>query len=522
MYALPGYYDPTPRHSLERLTLLHIFVIGLLLNVVAFGPLLTNLVFTNHTFPSVLEQGFPSYRSLEGRWGQDLLYLVLGKGATTSLGMFIALPVQVLNGMMFAHVLGRHDNLSRLIAIGLISTYPYVLDYYSFVGDNLTFVLANSCVLLAFLTARTWPRALCLSSLLIMASLSLYQPVISIITTVGLATAFCRVLDQDSPQASMWHELARCIVAVAAGAALYWVALYAVLHASPEVQQIGHFSKRLYTNSPAEAWAQMPRIVADFGHHLWRDPNFVFTSLGTLSAIAFGASLAWGIWLTIAPGRSGLQRLCVLLATLVWLVLAPVAAYAAYVVSKNSYWGSGRFLVPVVFVIAASLLTMTTIPRVRVLAAVAATLMVANFMLTDARIVQYAVMRSQWEMAFANRVVARMEPLLRQDLCGRTRLVMIGEPTMPITAIERPRTAYASIEATAFADYRHTEMFNYILGRNCLVRPTTQDVDQAIEAAMTRPPWPDPDSVFLAADDLLVIALRHYDGTPTPLTATAQ
>ena len=57
----------------------YIFLIVLFLNIMAYGLIIVEFIYTNHTFQNIWQQPFPSYRSLEGRWTHDLTYLFQGR-----------------------------------------------------------------------------------------------------------------------------------------------------------------------------------------------------------------------------------------------------------------------------------------------------------------------------------------------------------------------------------------------------------------------------------------------------------
>ncbi|MFA9441515.1 glucosyltransferase domain-containing protein [Uliginosibacterium sp. sgz301328] len=506
---------------IERLTLTQVFWIGVLINLAAFGQLVVSNIYTNHTFPNVLLQDFPSYRVMEGRWAQDVLYLVLGKGATHYLGMFLAIPIQVCNGLLFARLLERQDNWSRLITIALISTYPFVLDYFSFVGDNLTFVLPTTFAMAALLITDTSIKALLAGGALVTISLSFYQPAIATLASAMVARTFCRIVDTRGDCRAVARQVLRHILIAGLGCVMYLALLRAIEATSPLTHAQEHFARRLYTNTPSEAIAQFPLIFADFFERIGNEPNFVFGCLRVLPAlVVIGAAL---FALRRAFERTTTQRgrrATLVASAALWLVLAPIAAYLSFVISKNSYWHSGRFVAPVVLVIATACLVFSQ-SRVRLRAALAAgvCLMTLNYIVTDVRIVQFVVMRSQWDMAFANRIVARMERLIRNDQCGRYRVVMIGQPLLPVRSVPGPRTAYVSMEETSFAPYRQVELFNYVMGRDCFVMATADDVKVALETATTRESWPDADSVYLARERLIVVIIEPYVEGRTIVTA---
>lgn len=504
---------------IERLTLGQVFWIGVLINLAAFGQLAVSNIYTNHTFPNVLLQDFPSYRVMEGRWAQDVLYLLLGKGATHYLGMFLAIPVQVGNGLLFARLLGRPDNWSRLIAIALISTYPFVLDYFSFAGDNLTFVLPTTFAMTALLIGGSSVGSLVAGGVLAAISLSFYQPAISTLATVMVAAAFSRAVDSCGDHRAVARQALRHASVAGLGCVMYLALLRAIEAGSPLLQAQEHFARRLYTNTLGEAIAQLPLISVDFLERIWHEPNFTFSGPRVLPACVFGGAALLALYRATQRKVLPTQRITLVASAALWCLLAPIAVYLSFIISKNSYWHSGRFVVPVTFAIAAAFLVFSkSRMRVRAGLAVAACVLAFNYIVTDVRIAQFVIMRSQWDQGFANRIVARMEPMVHDDQCGSYRIVMIGQPLMLIPSVPGPRTAFVSMEETSFAPYRQVELFNYIMGRDCFVMATADDVKAALATASLRKPWPDTDSVYVARDGLIVVIMEPYSEGRTIVT----
>ncbi|NOR87915.1 MAG: hypothetical protein GQ527_09920, partial [Bacteroidales bacterium] len=75
--------------------------------------------------------------------------------------------------------------------------------------------------------------------------------------------------------------------------------------------------------------------------------------------------------------------------------------------------------------------------------------------------------------------------------------------------------AKSNFSSICFADYRQTEIVNFLLGENKFTQPSTKDVEIAISEAKDLSSWPSSESVFMI-DDIVVVLLQPYeDGIST-------
>ncbi|MFN4262908.1 MAG: glucosyltransferase domain-containing protein [Thioalkalivibrionaceae bacterium] len=140
--------------------LLPVIIALSVLQVLAHGHLLSALIFTDHTIPNLWYWQVPSYRTwVEGRWGADLIYLLQGGRGIPLMLMMLAMPLQVLNGLLFARLLDVDSRSVVFLLAALVSLHPFFVDYFAFGGDHLVLVLGDTFILLGFVLGVAAVRA---------------------------------------------------------------------------------------------------------------------------------------------------------------------------------------------------------------------------------------------------------------------------------------------------------------------------------------------------------------------------
>lgn len=509
----PGFSDLKQWWETHRIPVLAAFAVNLL----AFGYLFFTYIYTNHTFPNVLWQASPSFRTiLEGRWGADLVYFLQGRRGIPLFDLMLAVPVQIGNGILFARLLGLRDPLPVFLSASLISVHPFVSDYYAFAGDHLVLVLGDAAILAAFVLVREWRRtgwAVAAAAVLIQFGLSCYQPKIGLAATLWVLLLLAAIARWDGTHDAfrramremLWHA-----IAIAAAAALYMVLLKLSQRwlGNPAAGN-PHSLVRLSTNQGAE-------ILLQAGHALMLTQESLFEAdlFGTELQILPGLMLAL---LALLSGRRALSRAAnesdrnwTLLLLLLSLGLLPFAMHAPHLISLRTP-AAGRTMMPTVYVSAFLPLMLLAITRSRALrgaALVVACFMCYRFVVASAEAGHLAHLRSLYEMQFANRLTSRIEAMLDDTPRRHAALVVVGRGKLPEVLTPSIRTR-SNLNEHSFVRYREVQMLNFLLGRDVLAFPNQAQTKRALDYAARQAVWPAEGSVALLGDDLVVVVMER-------------
>jgi hypothetical protein len=486
------------------------------LNLLAFGYLFFTYIYTNHVFPNIIDQGFPSFRTrLEGRWGGDLIYFLQGSRGIPLLDLSLAVPIQIANGVLFATLLGIVDPLGVFLAASLVSIHPFVSDYYSFAGDHLVLVLGDTAILAAFWLVQRRLRSLWsvpVAAVLIQFGISCYQPKISMAATIWLLILFARLCAWDGTNAMLrrdTREMSMHGASVLSGAALYVVLLrLSQWWLGDPAGGSSHSAVRLSTATAADFVPEARNVLRNT-----REILFASDFFGHASRMLVGVLL---LLLIVLIGRRMLIRVpsarskwLALTSFLLGLCLLPFALHAPYMVSPKSYL-AGRMLIPIAYFTAFLPLALLMVERTRAIrwAVVAVSLfMCGRFVLIDAEAGHLARLRTTYEFEFVNRLASRIEEGLNLVPNERYALVVVGHPAMP--AVLRPSVeSRSNLTERSFIHFRDVEMLNFVLGRDLLFYPNKAQVQRGLEYAAQHSIWPAKDSVELLDDRILVVVLE--------------
>jgi len=169
------------------------------IQIVVYSYFFTMPILTDHSFPNMWVQPFPSHRTREeGRWFQDVIMLAQGGSGVPSLQMFAATALQAVNGILFARLLGIERAFETFLVAAVICLQPAILDTYCFSSDHLSFAFGDTLALMGTLClARSRPNPLSavVAGLCLMLSLATYGPKIAflgLLCVCHLATSLAR------------------------------------------------------------------------------------------------------------------------------------------------------------------------------------------------------------------------------------------------------------------------------------------------------------------------------------------
>ncbi len=499
-----------------------VFIALLLLQIVAYSYFFTEMTLTDHTFPNSRLYDYPSFKtSGEGRWLADLIILAQGGSGVQSLQMIGAALLQALNGILFARLVGLQRKTDVFLLAGVLCLYPAFLDYYSFAADHISFVIADTFVILGSLVwvrSRRDPTRILGASTFYFMALATYAPKIASVSVFLLFNLILvltvhavrrRSAPDAEPPAAVLREVLLTPAPLLLSAVLFWLSSKVVITApiwpstrlngvGQAIEEVGE-SYRTFFDYLASGVGGVPRGVLGL-------IPLILVALGLL------ALLAW-------PGRDRSVRLALLAAVL----LVPVAVNAANIVNSATPTDSGRFYAAYGYALL-FFLGLALQPRsLRWAALPLAWLLLWFFLVLGTQQSNAAQLKTTYELNMINRVLVRVEPLLGTPMKERTALVVIGRyPTFRLADFVRwpsAKDAPHMLTTEAFASYRQAEILNFFLGKERLRQPTEAEKQSALLLAKDVRPWPSPDAVFLDGRTV-VVALQPY-GQDVPVSWTS-
>lgn len=478
----------------------------LLLQLVAYSYLFTLPIYTDHTFPNSWLYPYPSFKtSGEGRWLADLVIALQGGSGVPAVQMVGAAVLQAANGVLFASLLGVRRGPGLFVLAGLICLHPAFLDYYSFAADHLSFVLGDSCALLAAwcLLRESRPvRRLLGAALFNLLALGLYGPKITLVLLLTLLVLLQRLVEEPTVLASRRGLLRE--VALVAGSLLLAVLLFGVSARLLITQPI---LPGAHVNSPAEMLTAVLESYGKCRRYLLEMAGLPAGVWRWLPLLIVGSGLA-----ALAPPlrrRPGTQQaLAVLL-----VALLPVALNGASIINNASPTDRGRFVSAYAYLLVFCLAQCLRLRRWRLPVLTLASLMLWFFLSLAVQQTNAAQFKSGYDIATINRILTRLEPLIEVGAGSEPQqqqpVLVVGRyPAFSLEPYVRwPGSTDAAhlLVNDTFAPYRQTEMLNHLLGRPLLRRPTAEEIARALPRIQRTPPWPAPASVFRDGRTLVVV-----------------
>jgi hypothetical protein len=494
------------------------------IQIVVYSYFFTTVIVTDHTFPNIWVQPYPSHRTREeGRWLQDLIICLQGGAGVQSFQMFAAVTLQGINGILFARLLGLTKRFEVFLVAAVICLYPAILDTYCFASDHLTFAIGDTLALAGILcltSQRPSPQNAFVSGLCFMLSLAAYGPKIAFIALLCLChLAMSIATDNDTtdsdatgprgfdPRATLLRL--GYVFAVFAVACLCY-------YASSKLVVTQNAGMRVQLNSAEQIGQAAVQAYYKFLCYCTVDSDYLPVSLRALPAMAVALG---AVSLLLSGRRKGATAIAILA---MLLALIPLALRAAYIINGNTYENNGRITYvngyALVFFLAAALHR----PLLKWCGMGMLLLLFYVMAVVGTQETNTAAMKTIYEMNMINRLAARIEDQTEGLYEGERALVVIGAlPTFPHQQYVR----YGNLRMqphsrfTAFPSFRQVEILNFLFGRVLLKAPTAAQVERATASAKDRKPWPAAASVYLEDDVVVVLLQKYKEGVPRTISA---
>jgi len=501
-----------------------VFAILMLLQIAAYSYFYTSIILTDHTIPEVWLYTFPSGMTWAyGRWMEDLTLQAQGGSGVQPFTMLCATVLQAINGMLLAQLIGLRRKRDVFGVAALLCLYPAFLDYYSFVADQLPFVVGDHFVILGilvFVRSRLISVRVLGAAFLFLLAIACHQPRIALVSFLAAGAVLVTLGSESkethaslSPDRQAIHDGIALLVAIAIAVVAYWVSSKILIESR-------------FRNEPGNHLSTLPEALRQVAI----SPNRIFTfftrglpglppRLQFLPAlgVALGAlAMLWRAW------QRGWRAALVAIGV---LALMPIALRATYVINCNTPETVGRIIFVngycLAFFIGCGLRT----KRVRALSAAVGITLLYFFLILATQETNAAVYKTTYELGMIQRIASRAEALIEPTAVPNSKaLVVVGYYPQFKRApyIRHPGgKSLARVHMVSFSDIRQVVIMNYFHGKSNFRSPTTDEVSRAIESTKDKAPWPSEGAVYLFEDTLVVFLEPHQPLTPVTKAARA-
>jgi hypothetical protein len=485
------------------------FVAIYLLTFATYGYFFTNVGFTNHTFPHVWVQGYPSFMTTyEGRWFADILiYLTGGSGVPTFL-IALASGLQILNGFVFVAIFRITNRIVIFLTSLFIALHPAFLDYYSYSISHVSLAMGDSLVIVGvFALDRIrigWLKVI-FSTFCFVLALATYAPKISLICVVLIA--WCLWLNSETYEGDltylMVHKIGLAILVFTAAIAIYYISVLLTLTATGGANQ--------HINSFSEIMPEMVRSYPAVGYDFSAGIDYMPKRLAFFPLVLIVVGV---IALLMSRARFGIK----LQAISIMLILTfPPALQLVYIINNQSPHYFGRILSSEAYFVGFMFIAANELATLRIIAMPLFVVIIYYFIIVGTQESNAAAVRNIFDIAKVQRIMSRVEDNL-PDLYERTHtLVVIGELTLePEGRLKRfeNKLYAAGVTIEPFINYRQTEILNFFAGRKIVVRPTFEQIQAALQKVRGRRSWPAPESVFVQDGTIVILLAPVTESTP--------
>jgi len=487
-----------------------VMLVLLVLQCICYTYFLTVPLLSNHTFPNVWLNDYPSYRTTsEGRWLADLVILFQGSSGVQSFQFACAVLLQAVNGLLLCDLLGIRKGVERFVLAGVLCLYPSFLDYYSFACDHMTFVLGDTLCLVGSLVWLRVPNGILrivIPSILYGFSIAAYGPKIALVLLLAGVAVLIRIQEyRIGPNtSSVLKDLISSAATVFFSVAGYWMTL--------KLTVIFDAGPRTHINSLAE---MLPEIKS------------AYNSVSTYYASGVGGFPPKIVWFpsgVIAAGsaclvlRAANNGFACLAITLAILALIPLMLWAPWIINDQSPVNVARIAAANGYAFVVFLGSMIRYIRPEWTGKLSAFVTLYFFIILATQQNNAAGIKSIYEGNIINRILGRCDEVNRTQEGAETPAVFVGNyPPFEVLKYVKypPQHLIHQISSSAFAPYRQIETLNFLTGKNTFRKPTMEEVKAARGACLNRKPWPHSESVFMSGNILVVLLQPCIPGIQT-------
>jgi len=404
---------------------------------------------------------------------------------------------------------------AKFLVLATIVTFPMVLSHYYYTFMTALFFVAWVFAAMALYAAGTFKvHRILLGAVFVLLLMASYQSSISILVTTAVAAAIAELLrrvdeeDQMAVAKSVAITASARVIATVIGGGLYVISLK-ILDIDPP-RTIEYLS-----------WHEIPervfQLITVSIQHLFvtTQPEFLTPLKVTLSVIVVAAVLT-----TLFQARRSIPALIGTLA--LWPIMIIATKTIFFVVAQDSSLYEYRYNGSIGFVYAFSLAILLLYFNRNVIGSIVrvATLFVVFSFVQADMLRQLVLLRGQQhDLAFANRVLTRIESLPELDTSQRYNLIRVGhmsyyrEHLFKSQGHNYDQRGDGHMDVGEISDQWVDEHVMRLLGsrinftgpRSGFYAEHQRVREELLEG---REPWPHPSSVFIHEDEIIVYMME--------------
>lgn len=501
-----------------------ILLLAIGIGVVAYFIFITNFLLDNHhpRMPWI----DPLWAVNRGNWTSPIFSHVFYNANIPVLIPLFCIAVLAFSGHVFSLIIFQRPSLLQAFGAAVIAAvFPFQLPifYYSF--SSHLFALAQLFAVSAiFFSRKLNLKSLALGSTLSFISIATYQPALSVLATVLIASALKEFIIPITHAGAtlnvktVWVKLAPRIIAVFTGTVFY--ALFTKLLTESKVTE---------TKSLLQIIEQSPTVAKASFLHLWGTQPELLREVKVLLLFTVLAGAGWLTWRTL---RLGWRATGLCLIALFFFVLSTKALY--FVSTNNAYFIYRYNAALIYFYIFFILLLLQA--RFKIIGLYPAAFIFIFILLrfVEADLVrQHIQLRGeQHDLAMLNRILYRIESLDEISSDRKYKLVIWGGIPSFRYKLFAARNDSVNLPGAEHMDASfplgwNTDSLMPLLGSHIKFDPISRTRSQSEAIAKNallsgqHKPWPHMSSVFIV-DDVITVYMRVTPDLRAAFTANAK
>ena len=481
-----------------------VFISLLLLNITAYFLFVSQHPIYNHEFR------FPWIQARHGvhhgRWFNLVLRNITNSADIYAFVPLFAILMNVVAGFMSMKVWGlKQKPFETFIIIGLITTYPAFLSFYYFSWTTILFMSGTFFAVLALSICRRFKILdITLGGIVVMIMMASYQPSISVYTTVAVGSAIAALIARnDIPIVDMMRTLFARVIASAIGLGAYKIS----------VIFMGIKKYTIATVTLEDVPERVLKVIEVSIRQLTVTQPELMTPLKTALLVLF----IMAVIISLICVRKSLVKVGLVLG--LWFGLV-VATKSMYLLSPDTQFFLYRYNTSLAFFhafTAAVIIYGSRLSSVRSLAILFTGFLLFRFVQVDLIRQEVLLRGQQHDLAFANRLLVRMESLPDIDFKKKYDLIRVGNfPDYRGTIFRSKGHRWEEKGDLHMDDARITsasadENVFILLGSKIQFQNTGSDgkfrekmLDARRNLLKDRKPWPHDSSIFVSNDKLII------------------
>lgn len=487
-----------------------VFFVCLAINLLAYGFYITHVTYSVDDYGTIFST---ANTMVSGRWVIEFIHNIACQTslAPTLIGI-CCVALFTLTGIGVCRLWGIRGN-ACIMVIALWSTHPYLLDVYSFRFNVLSSGIGYFLSVAALWASTKKMNGLFLSVILYYVVLSIYQTILGFtIAVIMLQFLFICLKNSFSREAiKSCLKLSVKYALMLLGAIIMYLVLTKVIFVVFDVP-VNPRMKAGFINSFGRLLAKMGWISTILVVRLLPIKEYVLPIISKWLIVMIFITAAISLVVKI-------NKKSFILPALLWVCLIPFGAVSFMIPLENSGLPWRTCMGLVVFIAGMFALTQESHSVIiRRTGFIAGYILIVNFIFINNTMTYKQYLQYQKDTFMGNRIIAKIQSLdqyhpgMKLAIVGTTDKSPKRSKTEKYTwnslkqSIQYESHKRSSITRGAFETSwsKYAFLLNYMDLE--LQRAERERVQKARTISMTRKPWPDPSSVFID-DDMVVLIL---------------